>query len=143
VSESLDVPIEGRVLPQPDAVNAPFWEATTRDELIVQHCVACDRYQFYPRPFCTECGGAVEWLPSTGRGTVHTFTIVRQNRTPPFKELGAYPVAIVELDEGWRMMTNLVGATPDEVRVGMPVEVHFVAADDLKLPFFRPIGDGR
>lgn len=140
MSGTPDVPVEGRVLPQPDAVSAPFWEATTRDELLVQRCPACGAHQFYPRPFCTTCGGTPEWVVASGRGTVHTFTVVRQNRTPPFDAMGAYPVAVVELDEGVRMMTNLVGVDPDDVHVGMPVEVHFVAAEDLKLPFFRPIG---
>src|SRR2546423_1627786 len=72
------------------------------------------------------CGGDVDWLPCSGRGTVHTFTVIRQNHAKPFKNELPYVVAIVELDEGPRMMGNVTGVDPDDMQIGAAVEVYFV-----------------
>ena len=75
----------------------------------------------------------------SGNGTLHTFTVIRQNHAKPFKDELPYVVAIVELDEGPRMMGNLTGCDPDDVRIGTPVEVYFVPADEgVAVPFWRP-----
>ncbi len=132
--------IEGRNLPRMETWSRPYWEATGRGELLLQHCAHCGEWQFYPRPLCTTCGEVPEWELASGRGEVHTFTVIRQNRSAPFKELGPYVVAMIQLDEGPRMMTNLVGCAIDDVRIGLPVQVHFVPADDeMALPFWRPV----
>jgi uncharacterized protein len=128
-----------RPLPVKDAVSAPYWEAAARGELVVQECPKCGHRQFYPRAVCTDCGADPEWLTCTGRGTVHTFTVIRQNHAKPFKEELPYVVAMVELDEGPRMMGNVTGVEADDVRIGLPVEIYFVAADDdVAVPFWRP-----
>lgn len=133
------VPVEGRPLPMIDNVSKAYWEAAARGELLFQECPKCGHRQFYPRACCTECGADPEWKPATGRGTVHTFTVIRQNWSPPFSEILPYVVAMVELDEGPRMMTNITHCDPDEVRCGMPVEAYVVKVEDgLGLPFWRP-----
>jgi uncharacterized OB-fold protein len=137
------VDVTDRPLPKTDLITAPFWEATLRGELLIQKCPTCEHRQFYPRAICTKCGGTPEWETAAGKGVVHTFSVVRQNPAQPFKQWRPYTVAMIELDEGPRMMTELIGVDPDEVRIGMEVEVAFVpAADDIALPFWRPLRPG-
>jgi uncharacterized OB-fold protein len=132
--------VAGRPLPAPDAVSAPYWEAAAEGRLLFQQCTVCGNRQFYPRAMCTACAGAVEWLESSGRGTVHTFTVIRQNWSEPFKSQLPYVVAMVDLDEGVRMMAGLTDCEPDDVRIGMAVEAYTVEVEDgLGIPFFRPV----
>ena len=135
-----------RPIPRPDAVSAAYWEAAARGELLIQECKSCGHRQFYPRAVCTDCGGDVDWLTCSGRGTVHTFTVIRQNHAKPFKDELPYVVAIVELEEGPRMMSNLVGIEPDPKRIAcdMPVEIVFEKlTDEITLPLFKPAGGAR
>ena len=95
--------------------------------------------QFYPRALCTVCGADPEWERASGRGTVHTFTVIRQNYAKPFRDELPYVVAMIELAEGPMMMSNVTDCAADDVHVGMPVEAHFVTADEgIGVPFFRP-----
>jgi uncharacterized OB-fold protein len=128
-------------LPGPDATGAVFWKSAAEGELRVQHCGACDHYQHYPRALCTKCGATPEWRTHSGRGEVHTFTVIRQYGMPPFKDELPYVVAMIELEGtgGLRMMSNVTDCSPDEVTIGMPVEAYVVlAADDIGIPYFRP-----
>jgi hypothetical protein len=110
--------------------------------LVLQRCVRCAQYQFYPRSLCATCTGDTEWVEASGRGTLYTYTVIRQNRAEAFAPLSPYAVGIVELDEGVRMMSNIVDCEIDALRVGMPLEVVMLrAADDVGLPFWRPLGD--
>jgi uncharacterized OB-fold protein len=129
-------------LPTVSGETRPFWDACRRGELLIQRCPSCDRYQFYPRGICANCWASdIEWVKSSGKGTVWAFTVTRQNRTRGFAEEVPYVVALVELDEGVKMFTNIVGCDPGEVKTGMPVEVTFVrATDQISIPYFRPIG---
>lgn len=128
-----------RPLPAPDHTSAPFWAACAEGRLLYQHCGTCGADQFYPRPLCLSCGNTPGWRPSQGHGFVYSYTIVRQQHAEPFRELVPYVVAMIELDEGVRMMGNVVGCEPEAVTVGMAVEVFFApAADDVALPFWRP-----
>jgi uncharacterized OB-fold protein len=128
-----------RPLPAPDPVSQRFWAAAAEGELLVQQCPACGHRQFYPRALCTRCAAEPEWLRASGRGTVHTFTVVRQNGARPFRDELPYVVAMVELDEGVRMMGNVVDCDPGDVHIGMEVEVTFVPADEgIGVPFWRP-----
>jgi uncharacterized OB-fold protein len=128
-----------RPLPQPDQETEVFWEAAKQGKLMIQHCEACNRSQFYPRYFCTECAGDVQWIEASGRGTVYTYSIVRQNGTPPFDALVPYVLAMIDLPEGVRMMGNVVGVPVEAVAVGLPVLVDFVReTDDVWLPMWRP-----
>lgn len=134
-----DPAFAGRPLPAPDDLSAEFWRAARSGELRYQQCPACGHRQFYPRLLCTECGATPEWKAASGRGTVHTFTVVRKNLAPPFDRLTPYVVAVVELEEGPRMMGNVTHCDPDEVRIGMAVAAYAVAVDEgIGVPFWRP-----
>lgn len=129
-----------RVRLAPGALDRAFFEAAARGELLYQRCAAgCGHRQFHPRLLCTACGGDVEWATASGRGLVHTFTIVRQNGQAPFRDQLPYVVAMVDLDEGVRMMGNLTGCPVEGVRIGLPVEAYAVeCGEGLAVPFWRP-----
>jgi uncharacterized OB-fold protein len=123
----------------PGALDRAFFEAAARGELLYQRCPTCDHVQFYPRQLCTACGGDSAWATASGRGVVHTFTIVRQNGQPPFKAEVPYAVAMVELEEGVRMMGTVIGCPVESVQIGMPVEAYAVECEDgLAVPYWRP-----
>jgi uncharacterized protein len=127
--------------PEPDT--QPFWDATKRHELTYQTCDECHAVVFYPRRHCTSCGsGMLTRHSSRGLGSVYTFSVIMQSRHPAFAELGPYAVAYVDLDEGFRIMTNIVGiADPlKDIRCGMRVEVRWEDQGDgeLSLPMFEP-----
>jgi uncharacterized OB-fold protein len=133
-------------LPAPDPSTKDWWAAAKDGRLLVTRCRACTRAHHYPRPFCPHCWSEdVEWEAASGRGTVYTFSTVRVNDLPPFGDKVPYTVAIVELDEGPRLMTNLVDCEPEDVRIGMPVEVTFreqAGAGEFTLAMFRPVPSG-
>ncbi|MGH2728194.1 MAG: Zn-ribbon domain-containing OB-fold protein [Actinomycetota bacterium] len=125
-----------------------YWEGTLAEELRVQACNACGNRQLPWGPCCTRClSQDLTWLRSAGRGTVFSFTIVRQAIHPTFSAQVPYVIADVELDEGPIMTSNVTGCPPEDVRIGMPVELWFDAeAEDafhtkLRLPKFRPTED--
>ncbi|MCZ6867369.1 MAG: Zn-ribbon domain-containing OB-fold protein [Dehalococcoidia bacterium] len=126
-------------LPTITGETMPYWEACRRGELLIQRCQDCNQYQFYPRGICANCfTGKVRWVKASGKGTVWTFTVTRQNRTPGFDE-GPYVLALVELEEGVKMFSNIVDCDPFQVKIGMPVEVTFVkATNQVSVPFFKP-----
>jgi uncharacterized protein len=130
-------------LPVPSPETKPFWDAARRHELSLPFCRPCRAFFYYPRAACPRClSPDLEWKAVSGRGTLHTFTVV--HRAQKGFPLGSpYVIAVVELEEGPRMMTNLVGITPDPsaIRIGMPVEVTFVdVTPEATLPHFRPAG---
>jgi len=128
-------------LPRIDEEARGYWEALARHELYFQRCRDCGTKRFYPRALCPVClSSATEWVRASGRGVVYSFTVTYQNQAPGFREELPYVLAIVELDEGVRMMTNVVGCAPDAVRVGMPVQVVFEdVTAEITLPKFRPV----
>ena len=135
-------PMEGRPLPLPDTVSAAYWRAAAGGELLYQECPTCGHRQFYPRALCVRCGAEPAWQRAGGRGRVHTFTVIHQNWAAPFHELVPYVVAMVELDEGPRMMSNVTHCDPAVVHIGMPVEVYTVAVEDgIGIPFWRPVSE--
>jgi hypothetical protein len=127
-------------LPRIDEESRGYWEALARHELYLQRCRACGTLRFYPRALCPGClADATDWVRASGRGTVYSFTVTHQNQAPGFRDALPYVLAIVELAEGVRLMTNVVGCAPDAVRIGMPVEVVFEdVTPDITLPKFRP-----
>jgi uncharacterized OB-fold protein len=133
-------------LPLPTPESRPFWDAARRHVLELPRCRSCGQYHYYPRATCPHCLSAdLEWRGVSGRGRLHTFTIVHRG-SKGFPIPTPYVMAVVELDEGPRMMTNLVGlpADPAQIRIGMPVEVTFTdATPEIALPHFRPAGGGR
>ena len=133
-------------LPNPAPAIAPdteeFWSATAQGRLLLRHCDDCDTVIWYPRPFCPACGGFnTSWTQASGRGTVYAFTIVHRSGMPGWREARPYVVAYVELEEGPRVMTNIVGCEPDDVRVGMAVSVVFHdTGEGSALYRFEPVG---
>jgi uncharacterized OB-fold protein len=125
-----------RAYPVPDDVSAPYWEGIAEGVLRIQRCGACGRHVFYPRAVCPHCGsGELSWVEASGSGRVHAFTVV--HRAPPdHRDEAPYVVALVELQEGVRMMTRLVDVEPAAVRVDIPVEV--AIRGEPRLPCFRP-----
>lgn len=118
----------------------PYWEATRHQALVLPWCTACDRPHWFPRESCPWCLTAtIEWRPASGTGEVYAASV--QHRTGPMRdpEAGPYAVALVDLAEGVRVMTNVVGTDPTAVTVGMAVEVSWEPLSDGRhLPFFRP-----
>jgi uncharacterized OB-fold protein len=127
-------------LPAPDLETVPFWDAAREGRLLVKHCNACGRNHYYPRPFCPTCwSDDVEWLEASGRATLYTWSVVHTNELPPFPERVPYVAAVVDLEEGPRMMTNVVDCEFDDLEVGMPLQAVFhPASDEWTIVQFRP-----
>jgi len=127
-------------LPKATPETRPFWEGCKVHELRVMHCTDCGHTYLYPRPFCPRCfSDRTEWRRASGRGKLHTF-VINHRPAPNFE--APYIIAIIELDEGPRLMSNLVGVEPDpaKLRVDTPVEVVFEdVTDEITLPKFRPV----
>ena len=126
-------------LPKPTPTSRPFWDAAKRHELTIQRCGACKSYVYYPRDRCPKCfADQLEWQQVSGRGRVYSYTVVRRASARSFGD-APYVLAIVELDEGPRMTSNIV-APPEKVRVDMPVEVFFDdVTPDRTLVKFKPV----
>ncbi|MFQ5700085.1 MAG: Zn-ribbon domain-containing OB-fold protein [Myxococcota bacterium] len=131
-----------RPLPGPDPDTAPYWEACRSHELRVQRCGACEAFRFYPGPVCPACASSESrWECVTGRGEVYSYVVVHRAMHPAFAGDVPYAVALVELEGtgGIRLPSRLVDCPPEEVRIGMAVEVCFEnASDAVTLPVFRP-----
>lgn len=137
----LKLPDNLSALPTPDTEGEwkEFWEGTARGKLLIQSCPACSHRQFYPRAICTKCGEEPEWMQASGKGTIHTFSIIRQNLVAPFKEMLPYALAMIDLNEGVRMMANITDCAVDDVDIGMSVEVYMKEAKPgLFIPYWRP-----
>src|SRR5690606_11659164 len=130
-----------RPLPQPTPETQEFWDGLKRHELRTQHCNACDRGYFYPRPFCpyADCHSQdVEWRTASGKGTLHSYVIAHRGH-PAFEP--PYVIAVVALEEGGKMMTNITGLddpTPEKLPVDAPLEIVYEDVDDeVTLPLWR------
>lgn len=119
-------------------ITAPFWDGCAGGELRYQRCTECGTANFTPTDLCRGCTSrALEWRVSTGLGTVYSWTVVHRPVTPAFT--APYAVAIVDLDEGYRMLTNLIGIDAAAVREGLRVRVdHHGVGGERVLPYFRP-----
>ncbi len=132
-------------LPAPivNADSAPYWEGAREGKLLLQRCGDCGTLRFFPRYLCTACGSdRTEWAEASGRGTVHSFTIVHRAAFTEFQARTPYVVALVDLEEGPRMMTNIVGGDALGVAIGDAVIVEFEArgTEGAKVPQFRRSG---
>lgn len=118
-----------------DALTVAFWEGARRRQLLLQRCRVCGAWQFYPRPFCLRCNAAdVEWAAAAGTGTVYAATTVRVQISPDFTP--PYVVALVDLDEGPRMLSQIAAA---QIRIGQRVRVAWKEREpDPPLPVFEP-----
>jgi uncharacterized OB-fold protein len=127
---------EQRPVAPPDHTTQPWWDATREGVLMVQSCNACGSSQLYPRALCTTCGSTdLSFAPASGRGAVYSFTVV--HRAPHAAFTPPYTVALVRLEEGPVVLTNLVDA--GDVRCDMPVTLTWEdLPDGRRLPLFRP-----
>jgi uncharacterized protein len=114
-----------------------FWEGAERGELLIQRCTGCQMLRHPPGPGCPSCG-SMEWdtMVSSGRGTVHSYAVHHYPPIPGHDIPNV--VALVDVEEGVRILANLTDIEPDDVKVDMPVEVHFAVRDDVTLPQWKP-----
>lgn len=125
-----------------------YWEGAGRGELVIQRCRTCDRYQHKPRALCVTClTDTIDHVVASGHGTVHTLTVTNQNQAKGFAEACPYVLAYVDLAEGPRVLTNIVGVDPGEVTIGMAVTADYAPVDDdrgeaFAVPRFRPADGG-
>ncbi|MDX1376475.1 MAG: Zn-ribbon domain-containing OB-fold protein [Burkholderiales bacterium] len=126
--------------PEPQTAEARhFFAAAAEGRLELQRCAACGRVWFFPRPACVACGATdYAWLRASGRGTLHSFSIVRRAPSAEFRERVPYVVALVDLEEGPRMMANVLGEGALEVSIGDALELTFEErGEGRRLPQFR------
>jgi len=124
-------------VPSPTPETAPFWEGTAEGELRIQRCNSCGRFYFYPRPVCRYCTSPdVAWTAVSGLGRLVSY-VINYRPVPPTDETPQV-IALIELDEGPRMMSNLVGSSldPEEIPIGARVRVSFVACEEMSIPVF-------
>lgn len=131
-------------LPRPTPDTKPFWDALAQHRFELPWCEACGKAHYYPRMLCPHCGSDhIAWRPASGRGVVHTF-VINEKPARGFEDRAPYVIAVVELEEGPRMLSNVLTVerpTPDTVGIGMPVEVVYTdVTDTITLPHFRPTG---
>ncbi len=128
--------------PKPSSLSKPFWDGLAAGELRFQRCGACHGATHTPALVCSRCGsGDLVWEVSSGRGVVETWTTVWRPQTPEF--VVPYMPIVVAVDEGWQMLSNLIGCDHEAVVAGMPVELELHRLDDgVTLPYFRPIEAG-
>jgi len=126
-----------RPTPRPSPTELPFYEACARGELTLQHCEPCDRFLFYPRTHCDHCHNpALEWQQVSGKGTIASYTVVRRAVSEAFT--APYVIALIDLVEGPRMMSQIVDTEPEALAVGQTLSVAFEAwSEDIKLPVFK------
>ena len=136
-------------VPVPDEASRPFFDAARRGVLLLRRCGACGTFMSPTgglgtplRPRCIDCFSAdLEWAPAGGQGTLYSFSLMHQVYDPAFADEVPYNIAVVELDEGVRMTTNVVGCANDQLEIGMPLEVTFERlSEHVALPKFRPAG---
>ena len=123
--------------PQPTPTEQPFFDACVRHELVLQHCEACAHVLFYPRTHCDACqSDQLLWQPASGDGTIASYTIVRRGVSADFE--APYVIALIDLAEGPRMMSQIIDVEPEALAVGLAVSVDFAAwSEDITLPVFR------
>lgn len=128
-------------IPVPNKDTQRFWEGCKGHELLLQKCKDCGNYRFYPRPLCPNClSSSTDWVKASGKGKVHTFSVVYRAPSEPFKGDVPYTIALIDLEEGVRMMSNIINCKPDAVKIGIPVRAVFEdITDSIALPKFEPV----
>jgi len=127
-------------LPEADEASSPFWVGAMEGRLVLMQCLECGEWRLPARQHCDTClSDQFTWERASGKGTVRTFGVMHQKYHPGWAAVSPYNVTIVELEEGPRLPTNIVGIANEEIRVGMPVIVEWERHDDVALPKFRPV----
>lgn len=128
-------------LPQPTPETQRFWDSCKSHAMELPRCRDCGRFHYYPRALCPHCWSVnLEWVPASGRGKVYSY-VINHRPAPGFQDETPYVIAVVETDEGVRIMSNLVGVEPDpaNIAVDMPVQVEYDdVSDQITLPKYRP-----
>lgn len=127
--------------PKPTPETQAFWDGARAGELRIQRCAACRQFYFYPRPFCPRCASPeVEWVAISGRARLHSY-VISHRPAPGFEEEVPYTIAVVTLEEGPRLMTNIAGVecTPEKLELDMELDVTFQQRGDQFVPVFRPV----
>ncbi len=130
----------GKSLPKVNSIDRRFWQGAAEGKLLLQKCQKCDHRQFFPRPVCTRCFSTdLDWIPASGRGEVHSFTLVRVPRNPAFKEEVPICYADIILEEGVLMQSRIMEKDMEKVKIGTRVTVTFQDTDnpEIKLPVFE------
>lgn len=129
------------IAPRPTEVSKPFWDGCRQRRLMMQKCEDCGNITYYPAYMCPACtSGKLAWTELSGRGRVHSVTIVHRPAAPVFASATPYVVALVEVEEGPIMMSNIIGPDAFETRIDDRVEVVFEDVDGVTLPRFRRTG---
>ena len=130
-----------RNLPRPTPDTKTYWEGCRQHQLLIQRCSECNKYQFYPRIICTAClSNNIEWVKAKGCGEILSYTIVRKAISEAYAADVPYVIALIKLEEGPKMMSNIVNCQPDKVMIGMLVEVVFDDwSEELSIPMFQPV----
>ena len=128
-------------IPTIDEENKPFWAAAKKHELSMQKCLKCGQFYFPISAMCPHCQNwGFEWVKLSGKGEVYSFIVVRRATNPAFAKDIPYVIAIILTKEGTRMISHVVGCKPEDVRIGMPVEVVFEdVSPEVSLPKFKPV----
>jgi uncharacterized OB-fold protein len=134
----MSTPIPPRPLPQPTAETAVYWAAAQEQRLLIQRCASCGNCQFYPRAFCIGClSERIEWIDARGQGRIYSWTVSRIAPSPAFEARLPYVVALIDLDEGVRLVANILDADLERVRIGAAVRVCFeTVSESCTLPQF-------
>lgn len=129
-----------RLEPQPNALTQPFWDATRDRRLLVQWCNRCQAGIYYPRWLCPRClRDDLSWRQSAGQGELYTFNVVHQAANPMMADMVPYVIALVDLDEGVRMVSNVIGTDVSDIKIGMALQVDWERLSDGRhLAVFRP-----
>ena len=134
--------LKGLQPPEPHVDYNAFWDGCARGTLVIQRCADCGWYRHYPRPLCPKCRSwDAEWIEVSGKGKVWSWTVIHNPTEPVLADNAPFNIIEVELEEqqGLRLTSNLVDCKPEEIHVGMPVEVVFEAVTDkVTLPRFKP-----
>ena len=128
-------------VPVPDEISAPFFDGARAGRLMLQHCGACGRWSFPVRERCPHClAGSLGWRAASGRGTLYTFAIMHRVMNPAFASEVPYNVCQIDLDEGVRMVANVIGIANDQLHIGMKLEAVFEeVGTEVSIPKFRPV----
>jgi uncharacterized OB-fold protein len=121
--------------PTPDPESQEFWDGARAGKFLVRRCTSCSKVHWFPRTICPFCGSAeTEWMEGSGKGTIYTYTVMHRAKEP-------YAAAYVELDEGPKMLTNIVDCDLDAIKIGLRVGVIFVPTTEEgpPVPCFKPI----
>lgn len=128
-----------RPLPNPTPITVGFWEAAQEGRLVIQRCTPCRAWRHYPQAMCPHCHSLEwEWEPVSGRGVIHSYTIAHQAFHAHWADKTPYVSATIELEEGVRLVDDMLDLDPEAVKIGLPVEVYFEKmSDEITMPKFR------